>query len=74
MITSEATNSKEVLIKVTKIIETECAQDANALLLEGFILLGVGNSIFEDSESRFVYSLGFLKPITELSDWARSNF
>ncbi len=74
MNTVEAKSSKEVLREVTKIIETECAQDASALLTEDFVLLAVGNSIFEDSESRFVYSLGFTKPIAELSDWARSNF
>ncbi len=70
----EVTKSQEILIRVTKIIETECAQDASSLLTEGFILLGVGNNIFEDDENRFVYSLGFPKPIEELSDWARTNF
>lgn len=74
MNTLEITSSQEILLQVTKIIETECAQDASALFAEGFVLLAVGNSIFEDSESRFVYSLGYLKPIEELSDWARSNF
>jgi len=71
---SETTTSKDIQLQVSKIIETECAKDASALLAEGFVLLGVGNSIFEDSESRFVYSLGFIKPICELSDWARTNF
>ena len=68
------TSAQEILLKVTKIIETECAQDASALLVEGFVLLGVGNSVFEDSENRFVYTLGFLQPIEELSHWASSNF
>jgi len=74
MDTSEITSSQDILHKVTKIIETECAQDASKLLVDGFVLLGVGNSIFEDSENRFVYTLGFLKPVSELSDWVRSNF
>ncbi len=74
MDSAQLTSAKEILLQVTKVIETECAQDANALLAEGFVLLGVGNSIFEDSESRFVYTLGFIKPIVELSDWARANF
>jgi len=71
---SEITTSQEILLQVTKIVETECAQDASALLAEGFVLLGVGNSVFEDNDSRFVYSLGFPKPIEELSHWANSNF
>ena len=71
---SEITSSQEILLQVTKIVETECAQDASALLADGFVLLGVGNSVFVDSESRFVYTLGFPKPIEELSHWARSNF
>jgi len=44
------------------------------LLAQGFVLLGVGNSVFEDNESRFVYTLGFPKPIEELSHWVCSNF
>ena len=71
---SEITSSQEILLQVTKIVETECAQDASALLADGFVLLGVGNSVFVDAESRFVYTLGFPKPIEELSHWARSNF
>ena len=71
---SEITSSQEVLLQVTKIVETECAQDASALLADDFVLLGVGNSVFEDNENRFVYTLGFPKPIEELSHWARSNF
>lgn len=71
---SEITRSEDVLHQVTKVVETECAQDASKLLAEGFVLLGVGNSVFEDNESRFVYTLGFPKPIEELSHWVRSNF
>ena len=71
---SEITSSQEILLQVTKVVETECAQDATALLADGFVLLGVGNSVFLDAESRFVYSLGFPKPIEELSHWARTNF
>jgi hypothetical protein len=71
---SKITNSQEILLQVTKIVETECSKDASALLADGFILLGVGNTIFEDSENRFIYSLGFPKPIEELSHWARSNY
>jgi len=71
---SEITSSQEILLNVTKIVETECAQDASALLVDGFVLLGVGNSVFADAESRFVYSLGFPKPIEELSHWASNNF
>ncbi|WP_028862570.1 hypothetical protein [Psychromonas aquimarina] len=70
----EITKYQETLMQVSKIVETECVQDASKLLADGFVLLGVGNSIFEDSESRFVYTLGFPKPIEELSDWARCNF
>lgn len=70
----EITKSQEILLKITKIVETECPQDASALLEEGFVLLGISASIFEDSENRFVYSLGFPKPVVELSYWARSNF
>ncbi len=71
---SEIISLQEILLQVTKIVETECAQDASTLLADGFVLLGVGNSIFEDNENRFVYSLGFPKPIEELSHWACSNF
>ncbi|OUR81536.1 hypothetical protein A9Q75_07535 [Colwellia psychrerythraea] len=74
MSNSEITTSQEILLQVTKIVETECAQDASKLLADGFILLGVGNSVFVDNDSRFVYSLGFTKPIEELSHWASSNF
>ena len=74
MNTSQITSSPEILGQITKVVETECAQDASALLVDGFVLLGVGNSIFEDSENRFVYSLGFPKPIKELSHWASANF
>ena len=66
--------TSEHLAQITKIIETACFQDANTLLLEGFVLLAVNKSIFEDSENRFAYTLGFPKPVTELSDWAISNF
>ena len=71
---SEITSSQEILLQVTKIVETECAQDASALLADGFVLLGVGNSVYVDTENRFVYTLGFPKPIEELSHWARCNF
>ncbi|WP_026301427.1 hypothetical protein [Colwellia piezophila] len=71
---SEITRSADILLQVTKIVETECAQDASKLLVDGFVLLGVGNSVFEDSEYRFVYTLGFPKPIEELSKWASANF
>jgi len=71
---SKVTHSQEILLKITKVVETECAQDASALLVDGFVLLGVGNSIFEDSENRFVYTLGFPKSIEELSHWASANF
>ena len=71
---SEITGSQDILLQITKIVETECAKDASALLADGFVLLGVGNSVFDDSESRFVYTLGFPKPIEELSHWACSNF
>ncbi|TWX67748.1 hypothetical protein ESZ36_10530 [Colwellia demingiae] len=74
MSNSEITSSQEILLQITKIVETECAQDATALLADGFVLLGVGNSVFVDAESRFVYTLGFPKPIEELSHWVRSNF
>jgi len=71
---SEIISSQEILLRVTKIVETECVQDASSLLADGFVLLGVGNSIFEDNENRFVYTLGFPKPIEELTHWVRSNF
>ena len=71
---ADITSSQEILMKVTKVIETECSKDASALLVYGFVLLGVGNSVFEDTENRFVYTLGFIKPIEELSHWASSNF
>ena len=71
---SDINSSQEILLKVSKIIETECAQDASALLVDGFVLLGVGNSFFADTENRFVYTMGFPKPIEELSHWANSNF
>jgi hypothetical protein len=70
----EITKYQEIVLQITKIVETECAQDASALLAEGFVLLDVNNSVFEDSENRFVYSIGFPKPIVELSDWASANF
>ncbi|ALO34801.1 hypothetical protein CMT41_08780 [Colwellia sp. MT41] len=71
---ADITSSQEILHQVTKIIETECAKDASALLVDGFVLLGVGNSIFDDTENRFVYTLGFPNPIKELSHWASANF
>ncbi|WP_057831363.1 hypothetical protein [Colwellia sp. TT2012] len=71
---SEITSSQEILLQVTRVIETECAKDASALLVDGFVLLGVGNSVFDDTENRFVYTLGFPKPIEELSHWASANF
>ncbi|GIU30474.1 hypothetical protein [Shewanella sp. MBTL60-007] len=67
-------SAQEVLLKITKIVETECSQDASALLDDGFVLLAVNTNVFEDSENRFVYALGFPNPIDELSDWAKSNF
>ncbi|GIU28453.1 hypothetical protein L2719_16155 [Shewanella schlegeliana] len=67
-------NAQEVLLQITKIVETECSQDASALLDEGFVLLAVNTNVFEDSENRFVYALGFPKPLGQLSDWAKSNF
>ncbi|WP_299807369.1 hypothetical protein [uncultured Shewanella sp.] len=66
--------AQEVLLNITKIIETECSQDASTLLGEGFVLLAVNTNVFEDSENRFVYALGFPKPIDKLSEWAKSNF
>ncbi len=71
---AEITTSQEQLFQVTKVIETECAQDASRLLADGFVLLGVGNSVFDDNENRFVYALGFTKPIEKLSHWVRANF
>jgi len=71
----DAINSAdEILLKITKIIETESASDADHLLEEGFILLGVAKSIFEDSENRFIYSLGFPKDKSLLSSWVLNNF
>ncbi|MGS0680907.1 hypothetical protein ACVBIL_07100 [Shewanella sp. 125m-7] len=70
----EMIKSQAVMLKITKVVETECHQDACALLNEGFVLLGINTNVFEDSENRFVYSLGFPKPADKLSDWARSNF
>ncbi|NMP15369.1 hypothetical protein [Thalassotalea sp. Y01] len=70
----EETASQNILFQITKIVETECAKDASTLLSEGFVLLAVGNNIFNDDENRFVYSLGFPKSTEELSDWARDNF
>ena len=48
---ADKANAQAILFKITKIIETECANDASFLLSEGFVLLGVSNSIFEDSDS-----------------------
>ncbi|WP_299794663.1 hypothetical protein [uncultured Shewanella sp.] len=70
----DITESQEILLQVTKIVETECPQDASTLLSEGFVLLAVNTNVFQDSENRFVYSLGFPKPTDKLSDWAKSNF
>lgn len=70
----ETSKAQQTLLEISKIIETEYAGDANALLAEGFVLLGVSNCIFEDSENRFVYTLGFPKPITQLSEATKSNF
>lgn len=67
-------SSQEVLLNITKIVETECSQDASALIDEGFVLLAINTNVFEDSENRFVYSLGFPKPVDKLSEWAKSNF
>lgn len=71
---TEITKTQETLLKISKIIETECARDASFLLSEGFVLLGIANSIFEDSENRFVYSLGFPKPLSKLSESVLNNF
>lgn len=70
----EITKSQETLLKITKIVETACVQDASTLLEEGFLLLAVSTCVYDDNENRFVYSLGFPKPIAELSQWARANF
>ncbi len=70
----ETTTSQDIFVTVTKIIETECYSDATELLKEGFVLLGVANNIYEDDGNRFIYSLGFLRPLDELSDWVKSNF
>ncbi|MFY8275452.1 hypothetical protein AAEU32_15120 [Pseudoalteromonas sp. SSDWG2] len=74
MLDLKDTDLQETLLNVTKIVETECAKDASQLLNEGFVLLAVAKNIYEDDGNRFVYSLGFIKPIGELSDWARDNF
>lgn len=71
---TDITKAQAILLSITKIIETECAGDASALLSEGFVLLGVSNSIFEDSENRFVYVLGFPKPLSELSESILNNY
>ena len=67
-------SADETLLQISKIIETESARDADQLLDEGFILLGVAKSIFEDSENRFIYSLGFPKDKSLLSAWVVNNF
>ena len=69
-----AQSADDTLLKITKIIETESARDADKLLDEGFILLGVAKSIFDDSENRFIYSLGFSKDKSQLSEWVVNNF
>ncbi|GAA5218598.1 hypothetical protein ACFSJ3_08600 [Corallincola platygyrae] len=74
MIQSDVATAQETLLRITKIIETEVAKDASALLEEGFVLLGVAHSVFEDSENRFVYTLGFPKPLSELSESVRNNY
>ena len=63
---------QELLLQITKIIETEYVNDANGLLQDGFILLSVNKVDFEDTEKRFIYSLGFPKPLSELSEWAKN--
>ena len=65
------TKEQELLLQITKIIETECVHDANALLEDGFILLSVNKIDFEDDDNKFIYSLGFIKPLSELSEWAK---
>jgi hypothetical protein len=67
-------SSQDLLHCITKIVETECSHDADRLLADGFVLLGVNRSIFDDSENRFVYSLGFPRPLDELPQWVRSSF
>lgn len=62
---------QEVLLQITKIIETECVHDSNALLQDGFVLLGVNKISYEDDDNKFIYSLGFPKPISELSEFAK---
>ena len=65
------TKEQEVLFQITKIIETECVHDANALLQDGFVLLSVNKIDFEDDDNKFMYSLGFAKPLSELSEFAK---
>jgi len=65
------TKEQEVLFQITKIIETECNHDANSLLQDGFVLLGVNKIDFEDDDNKFIYSLGFPKPLSELSELAK---
>jgi hypothetical protein len=62
---------QEVLLQITKIIETEHVHDANRLLDDGFILLSVNKIDFEDDDNKFIYSLGFAKPLSELPEWAK---
>ena len=63
---------QEVLFQITKIIETEYVNDANGLLQDGFILLSVNKIGFEDTDNKFIYSLGFPKALSELSEWAKN--
>ena len=65
------TKEQEVLFKITKIIETECKHDANVLLQDGFVLLSVNKIDFEDDDNKFIYSLGFPKALSELSELAK---
>ena len=66
------TKEQDVLFQITKIIETEYVNDANGLLQDGFILLSVNKIDFEDTEKKFIYSLGFPKPLSKLSEWAKN--
>lgn len=66
--------AQETLLKVTKIVETQHAADADALLHEGFVLLAVSESSSERSEYRFVYSLGYPNSREHLSEWVINNF
>ncbi|WP_444926756.1 hypothetical protein ACJJI4_01125 [Microbulbifer sp. TRSA002] len=70
----EEVKSLEVLQKITKIIETRHVGDANGLLRHGFVLMGVSEHSDEDSATRFLYTLGFPKPLSELSHWVEANF